>query len=193
MHPPEERNILVRSQGSAHARGARAVEHRSYTPRDRVRLPACALWGRSSTRESAWSAPRRLSVRCRPVPHAAPPQLDGRALPRYGSGPGSIPGRGTCFRSSVGLRAPGCGPGGRGFDSLREHCVVFVRIHRGIDQVADRRAHTPEAVGSNPTPATHALVVEPPVDTPASEAGARDEHASSTLARGTATSRWLKR
>jgi hypothetical protein len=39
----------------------------------------------------------------------------------------------------------------------------------------------------------HALVVEPPVDTPASEAGARDEHASSTLARGTATSRWLER
>ena len=117
-------------------------------------------------------------------------------------------------------------PGGRGFESLRERIVGFVQVHRGIDQVADRRAHTPEAVGSNPTPATslgwwnlpvdtlareasglrgpcefdprpehhtHALVVEPPVDTPASEAGARDEHASSTLARGTATSRWLER
>lgn len=132
----------------------------------------------------------------------------------------------TCFRSSAGMRAPGCGPGGRGFESLRERCVGFVQVQRGIDQEADRRAHTPEAVGSNPTPATslgwwklpvdtlareasglrgpcefdprpehhtHALVVEPPVDTPASEAGARDEHASSTLARGTATSRWLER
>ena len=106
---------------------------------------------------------------------------------------GSMPTGSTCFRSSVGLRAPGCGPGGRGFDSLREHCVVFVQFRRGIDQVADRRAHTPEAVGSNPIPQLDALVVEPPVDTPASEAGARDEHASSTLARGTATSRWLER
>ncbi len=109
MHPPEERNILVRSQGSAHARGARAVEHRSYTPRDRVR--------------------------CRPVPHVSVAQRK---------------------------RAPGCGPGGRGFESLRERCVGFVQVHRGIDQVADRRAHTPEAVGSNPTPATQARVVEPP-------------------------------
>ncbi len=36
-----------------------------------------------------------MSVRGRPVPPEAPPQLGGRALPRYGSGPGSIPGRGT--------------------------------------------------------------------------------------------------
>ena len=122
MHPPEERNILVRSQGSAHARGARAVEHRSYTPRDRVRLPACAHGAvaqsgehlvctqavvgsmptgstcfRSSAEESAWLRTRRSGVR---VP------------------PGTL--RRLCSSSSrdrSGGRSPGSYPGGRRFES----------------------------------------------------------------------------
>lgn len=122
MHPPEERDILVRSQGSAHARGARAVEHRSYTSRDRVRLPACAHGAvaqsgehlvctqavvgsmptgstcfRSSEEESAWLRTRRSEVR---VPPGTLRRL------RRGS-----------TRDRSGGRSPGSYPGGRRFDS----------------------------------------------------------------------------
>ncbi len=122
MHPPEERNILVRSQGSAHARGARAVEHRSYTPRDRVRLPACAhgavaqsgehlvctqavvgsmptgsTCSRSSAEESAWLRTRRSGVRVPPG-----------TLRRLWTG---------SSRDRSGGRSPGSYPGGRRFES----------------------------------------------------------------------------
>lgn len=198
MHPPEERDILVRSQGSAHARGARAVEHRSYAPRDRVRLPACAhgavaqsgehlvctqavvgsmptgsTCSRSSAEESAWLRTRRSGVR---VP------------------PGTL----CCLcagssRDRSGGRSPGSYPEGRRFESDSRNFARVVELP--VDTLAREASGLRGPCEFDPRPEhhTHALVVESPVDTPASEAGARDEHASSTLARGTATSRWLER
>ena len=45
-------------------------------------------------------------------------------------------------------RAPGLGLGGRRFES----CLPDL-YHRGVEQLVARRAHNPEVVGSNPSPA----------------------------------------
>ncbi len=45
-------------------------------------------------------------------------------------------------------RAPGLGLGGRRFES----CLPDL-YYRGVEQLVARRAHNPEVVGSNPSPA----------------------------------------
>lgn len=150
------------------------VERRSYTPKDRVRLPARVHGAVAQSVE-------RLVCTQEVV--------------------GSMPTGSTCFRRSAGTRAPGCGPGGRGFESLRGRSSSsrgrsvgrspgsypggrrFESDSRNfklgwwnlpVDTLAREASGLHGPCEFDPRPEhSYAPVVEPSVDTPASEAGVR--------------------
>jgi hypothetical protein len=79
-------------------------------------------------------------------------QKQGRPLPPR---PGTLLLRLTQWVSVVGVaqlvRAPGCGPGGRGFESPRSPVrLLFGAIHAPLAQLVEHRTLNPQVLGSSP-------------------------------------------